>query len=193
MSGVARQSGALMIELLVTLLVVSIGILGLMGLQRGLRVAEVEAYQRTQALLLLSDMATRIEINAGSAGDYRTHSPLGTGKRCPANSPAMTRVQRDRAQWCRDLRGTSEEAGGMAVGSLTGGRGCVRPVENGAPGDFRVTVAWQGLVPLMPPPDAIPCGKGQYDLPTGSACDRHPGACRRFVSAVVRARSLVAP
>ena len=46
-----------MIEVLVTIAIVIIGLLGLLQLQTQLHKSEVESYQRTQALMLLEDMA----------------------------------------------------------------------------------------------------------------------------------------
>ena len=53
------QGGALMIEVLVTIVIVVIGALGLMRIQSQLQQSEMEAYQRTQAVILLNDMAAK--------------------------------------------------------------------------------------------------------------------------------------
>ena len=63
-----RQRGASLIEVLVTLVIVAFGLLGIVGMQARLQVSEMEAYQRSQALLLLNDMANRIAINRQLAG-----------------------------------------------------------------------------------------------------------------------------
>jgi type IV pilus assembly protein PilV len=56
-------------------------------------------------------------------------------------------------------------------------------------GEFMITIAWQGMVPLSAPPATVPCGKDQYDLggTTGCVSDR----CRRVITTVVRIASLV--
>ena len=51
-----RNSGFTMIEVLVSLLVITFGLLGLAGLQTRMQQAEFESYQRSQALVLLYDM-----------------------------------------------------------------------------------------------------------------------------------------
>ena len=47
----SRQRGASLIEVLVTLVIVAFGLLGIVGMQARLQVSEMEAYQRSQALL----------------------------------------------------------------------------------------------------------------------------------------------
>ena len=47
--------GVSLIEVLVTIVILAVGLLGLAGLQMRLQSSEVEAYQRTQASLLLED------------------------------------------------------------------------------------------------------------------------------------------
>ncbi|MDP3678960.1 MAG: prepilin-type N-terminal cleavage/methylation domain-containing protein, partial [Methylotenera sp.] len=54
------QRGALLLEVLVTIVILAIGLLGLAGLQAKLQSSEMESYQRAQALILLNDMASRI-------------------------------------------------------------------------------------------------------------------------------------
>ena len=56
-----------MIEVLVTLVILVFGLLGLAGLQSRAQVAETESYQRTQALVLVRDMADRLSANRAAA------------------------------------------------------------------------------------------------------------------------------
>ncbi len=64
------QGGALLIEILITIVIVIIGTLGLMQMQGRLQKSEMEAYQRTQAMILLNDMASRIAANRQSIASY---------------------------------------------------------------------------------------------------------------------------
>jgi type IV pilus assembly protein PilV len=66
------QGGALMMEVLITIAVVSIGTLGLIDMQARLQKSEMESYQRTQAVMLLNDMTSRISANRGNALSYVT-------------------------------------------------------------------------------------------------------------------------
>ena len=181
----AYQRGVLLIEVLVTMIIVVLGLLGLAGLQVQLQKNEVESYQRSQALLLLNDMANRISTNRNTAASYvtGTANPLGAGMTCP--TAVATVAQVDLREWCLALQGAAEKtAANASVGTLVGGRGCVEAVDQ----DFLITVAWQGLTPLTQPPDSVACGSGSYNGASGSACvdDR----CRRVVTTLVRVANL---
>lgn len=171
-----------MLEVLITLVILAIGLLGLAGLQSRLQASEMEAYQRAQALILLEDMASRITTNRANALNYVTDtaSPLGVGMTCPSDTSTQRKI--DHKEWCDTLQGAAETSGGANVGAMLGGRGCVEDLGGGT---YRVTVAWQGLTPIASP--AVACGQGSYDT-TGTACtaDR----CRRAVSTIVRIATL---
>lgn len=178
----AAQRGGLMIEVLVTIVICIIGLWGLTQVQARLQLSEMESYQRTQALMLLEDMVTRIELNRANAADYvtGTSSPLGVGY--PGNCPAAGTdlATDDQGDWCVALRGAAEQIGSTRVGAMLGARGCV---ESTGTDQYMITVAWQGLAPLDAPPDSVACGKNAFDE-VGSACvdDR----CRRVVTSIVR-------
>ncbi len=164
------QRGALLIEALVAILLVSFGLMALAGLQATMTSAVFESYQRTQALSLMQDMAQRMEANPAAAGSYVTPSALGTGDAQPASCvlAGATRAQVDQCEWSRLLKGASETFGaGTAVGAVLGGRGCVEQLQAPEasagvcqPGVYRVSVAWQGFHATVPP--AVACGQGQY-------------------------------
>lgn len=183
------MAGATMIEVLVTMVIIAFGLLGIAGLQVRLQSSEIEAYQRTQALLLLNDLKWRIEANRLQSAKYAETAPLsapvGAGVACPVPT-APTMAERDLAQWCEALQGAAELTGANPAGAMIGGRGCVEdltPVPATAGQVVRVTVAWQGLTPVAAPAEA--CGSGLYDGP-GCEADR----CRRTVSTIVRLANL---
>ena len=174
------QSGTSMIEVLVTIVILVIGLLGLAGLQARLQTSEMEAYQRAQALVLLSDMASRIAANRPNAVKYVTDpsSPLGGTTACPTST--ATRQEADASTWCNALRGAAETMGGGNVGAMVGGRGCVEALPDGS--SYLVTVAWQGMSPISAPAPA--CGKNLYNGAAGSACAGD--LCRRVLTTIVR-------
>jgi type IV pilus assembly protein PilV len=178
-----RQSGVTLVEVLVTMVILAIGLLGLVGLQARLQVLQSEAYQRAQALMLLKDMAGRISNNRNNAAAYVTGagSPIGVGA-CPTDT--STRRNADVAEWCNLLQGASEETtAGSRVGAMVGGRGCVEDLGGG---QYLVTVAWQGLAPISAPPESVACGLGAYDGGTVCVDD----LCRRVVTSIVRIATL---
>lgn len=190
---IRRESGALMIEILVTIAIVVIGLLGLMQLQGQLQVSEMESYQRTQALMLLDDMANRIATNRANAVSYITDDTVGVGAHTTncGNTTVGALEAKDEAEWCFALKGAAEKSGVTNVGALVGGRGCVESVGTGGIEEYLVTIAWQGLSPIAQPPASIKCGKDLYDLPASSDCATKGDFCRRYVSTIVRIADLV--
>ena len=168
-----------MLEVLITVVVVSLGLLGMAGLQARVQVAEVESYQRAQALLLLTDMVNRISTNRSVPLTYVTTSPLGAGMTCPTTTTTLQ--QNDIVEWCNALQGAAETSGGNKLGAVVGGRGCIADIGGG---EYMVTVAWQGLNPISAPPSSVTCGANAYDGGTGSTCVSD--LCRRVVTTVVR-------
>src|SRR5438132_11066325 len=73
------QCGATVIEVLITIVILAFGLLGLVGLQAKVQLADFESYQRAQAVVLLSDMVDRINANPGTADNYVSASVFGTG------------------------------------------------------------------------------------------------------------------
>ncbi|MDA8127779.1 MAG: type IV pilus modification protein PilV [Betaproteobacteria bacterium] len=183
-----RQRGTSLIEVLVTIVILAIGLLGLAGLQSRLQASEMESYQRAQALVLLNDMASRIEANRAQAANYAAaapvSTPLGAGMTCPA--AGTSQLSQDVAEWCEALQGAAETSGGSAVGAMIGGRGCVETTAT--PGEYLVTVAWQGLTPIANPTGSPTCGAGKYNGAIGSSCTGD--SCRRFVTTIVRIANL---
>ena len=67
-----RNNGFSLIEVLVTIVILLIGLLGLAGLQLRALSSQMESYQRSQALILLKDMAGRIDNNRVNVASYIT-------------------------------------------------------------------------------------------------------------------------
>lgn len=77
-----------MIEVLVSLLVLAIGLLGVAALQfRGFQYSH-EAYLRSQISLLMYDMVDRIRLNPDNADDYLVTDMATTGTP-PACDPSL--------------------------------------------------------------------------------------------------------
>lgn len=173
-----QERGATMIEVLVTLVIVTFGLLGMAGLQARLQASEMESYQRSQALMLLNDMANRIAVNRNNAADYVTASALGFGDDC--DPPGASIAETDLSEWCNALQGAAEKSSvDDNVGAMIGGRGCVEQVGS----DYMVTVVWQGLGPISAPPDSVSCGANAFDQ-AGTPCVND--LCRRYVTTLVR-------
>jgi type IV pilus assembly protein PilV len=175
-SSLHTQHGTTLLEVLITIVILAIGLLGLAGLQARLQSSEMEAYQRSQALVLLNDMASRIATNRTMAASYITGAPLGVGMTCSTDTSSPQKA--DASEWCNALQGAAEILGGGNVGAMVGGRGCVEPLADG--NSYLITVAWQGMTPISVP--AAACGAGKYDGGTVCVDD----LCRRTVTTIVR-------
>ena len=161
-----------MIEVLVSMVILLLGILGLAGLMVTSQRAETESYQRSQALLLLQDMVGRINANRKVAACYittdsTTSAPtfLGVGSTFTPNCAlgtiqADTQANNDMAAWGNLLAGASEQLGGSNAGAMVGARGCISG--NPTTGIYQVSVAWQGIVSTTAAPAGLTCGTGQY-------------------------------
>jgi len=168
------QHGITMLEVLVSIAITVIGLLGLAALHARIGVAEVESFQRAQAVVLMQDMASRIAANRSNAMAYVTATPMGTGQ-SSAVCTALTSAARDLCEWNNQLLGAAESTGGSKVGAMEGARGCVEAVSTTMPRQFRVSVVWQGLVQTVDPA-VTACGSGSYTDPK----------TRRAVSTVVQ-------
>ena len=160
------QRGLSLLEALLAIVILAFGILGLAGLQAKMQSAEVESYARSQALILLDDMAARLNANRANGAAYANAAqPIGTKDGQAANadcSGTKTLVDRDICEWSNALKGSTEIAGGGggAVGTMIGGRGCIEQIAGANPPAYRISVAWQGLSPTVAP--SIGCGAGNY-------------------------------
>jgi type IV pilus assembly protein PilV len=178
-----EQSGFTMIEVLVTIAILVVGLLGLAAMQTLSTLAELESYQRSQALVLVRDMGDRMTANKSQITNYLVNNsglaPEDCGPVTPI-PPSPGDYRLDLCEWNNLLNGASEKADGGAknVGAMIGARGCVVRLD---PVTFLVTVAWQGLSRAGIPKEA--CGQGAY------GDDQN----RRTVSMVVRLGLLDAP
>jgi type IV pilus assembly protein PilV len=165
LSKVNRERGASLLEALITIVILAFGILGLANLQAKMQTVEVESYARSQALVLLDDMAARLSAHRGVAATYVTASPAGTGDTQPTDCSGtlplgVAGVTRDMCEWSNALKGSTELSGSAAVGAMIGGRGCIEQLAGVNPPSYRVTVTWQGLSPTVVP--GVGCAQSLY-------------------------------
>ena len=168
----ARQDGFSLIEVLVTIAILMIGLLGLAALQTNATMAEMEAYQRSQALVLVQDLADRIAANKTHADEYkRTNVGLTyDATNCQTGYTAVS--DQDICEWGNKLNGAAEvTAGGTKVGAMIGARACITEP---TPNYYLITIVWQGIAKTGSASLGTTCGVGFY------------GAQRRLVSLVVR-------
>lgn len=78
----SRQSGVTLIEALVTFVILSVGLLGIVSLQAVSKSAQHQGIQRSKAVMLANDLVERIRINPAGLATYTAGgltTPLGGG------------------------------------------------------------------------------------------------------------------
>ncbi|HEU5295041.1 MAG TPA: type IV pilus modification protein PilV [Burkholderiaceae bacterium] len=163
-----RDAGFTLIEILVTIVVLALGLLGVAGMQARASVTEFESYQRGQALALVRDMQSRLLSSRGvlpgyldksvSASDGSVYFGSGAGAtsfadgagNCPAPvaGDALAIAKHQVCTWAQELLGASVKEGANAIGAMVGARGCLVPVvppQQNALADVYVVVVWQGV------------------------------------------------
>lgn len=164
-----RQKGFSLLEVILTMAILAIGLLGLAGLQARALNAEADSFSRAQAMMFANDMADRmysnlaeVKTSTSAATGYNQQSSgsvkvvFGTGysndcitvanntqalqATCCAGKTSV--AARDLCEWDLALKGTGEALGTTKVGGLTGARACV--FNTGTTGIFQIDVVWQG-------------------------------------------------
>lgn len=164
----SRIHGFAMIEILVTMVVLLVGLLGLAGVTARAGSAEVESYQRVQGILLAQDMVDRLNANRKMASCY---SNGGSGRTvgkgysgtptCAGGTPEAALAVSDVTLWDQLLKGSAETSGSTKLGAMIDARGCIERIDS-ANSIYRISVAWQGLAKTTAPVNALDCGKDQY-------------------------------
>lgn len=167
--------GVGLVELLVTLLIVSVGFLSIAGLQTTAKKANFDALQRTTAVVLAKDIAERMRANPVELMRYLT--PVGgvgggslaqPGQDCTSISPCNPGqlAEYDLWLWEQTMDGVSENREINSVSTNTGGlvspAGCVIGPASGSAGVYTITIVWRGLNELTDL-SADTCGTGTGD------------------------------
>ncbi|OZB60782.1 MAG: type IV pilus modification protein PilV [Lysobacterales bacterium 14-68-21] len=160
----ANQKGVMLLEVMISLLIAAIALLGTVMMMTKSTRGEMESYQRVQALTLVQDMVSRINANRGVATCY---SNGATGVVTNTTIPACTTgtaseqaiANSDLAAWKGRILGAAERSGASNVGAMIGAIGCVDEIDT-LHQVFRVSVSWQGLMATAAP--ALTCGQGNY-------------------------------
>ena len=122
-NSVKSNKGFTLIEVLIAVLVLSIGLLGLAALQaNGLR-SNFGAYTRSQAVILVNDMADRIRANptAATANFYdNINGPAGDPNTCLAADCTIAQIALyDTAVWYDNLQNALPNGTGTVTGNGT--------------------------------------------------------------------------
>lgn len=150
-----RITGVALIEILISLLILSVGVIGLSNVQINAKRVAQEALQRTKASSLASDMLERIRANPKGFANY---NGAEVGRSSASSEPADCRLvacapadvaARDLWEWEQALDGADETRVAddltRQVGGLYLPHGCVITDFGGQAGRVQVTIAWEGF------------------------------------------------
>ena len=170
------QAGVGLIEVMVALLIFSVGMTGLMVTQLAGKKAIHEATQRSIATALIRDVVERMQANprqipayvVNNAGDSEAPLPMPEvdcerGTCTPSQLAAF-----DLWQWESLVLGVAEQQGTRNVGGLVAPRACISYRD----GAVSVAISWLGVTAARDSLDSS-CGSdvvGLYDAP-----DKPPG------------------
>jgi type IV pilus assembly protein PilV len=163
-----RQSGAGLIEVAISLLLLSMGALGLAKMQIGAKRLGFEALQRTEASALAADLLERMRANRSGLDRYQT-TGIGEGSGQQLATPTRN-CDKDKCdhgqwgdwdlwQWEAAINGSAtRDSANAVVGGLVRPIGCVA-VNNGL---VSLEIAWEGYQALSAGTLVSNCGKGLF-------------------------------
>ena len=100
---IKKQSGFTLIESILTLFILTIGILGVAGLQmQGMRSANL-AIQRMAVTVKTQDLFDRMRANSANIADYATSGATNNGCNTGTSCSAAQMVSHDLFMWRNDL------------------------------------------------------------------------------------------
>lgn len=147
------QCGFSLIELLIALIVFSVGLLAIAGLQTVSKQANYEALQRTAASQIAYGLLEDIRVNGNAADIYLGAGELGNGSRGGEPAPncvggvecnAAQKAAHDLWFWEQVLDGNLETNAGAGTGGLVLPTMCITGPVGGGAGIYQVTIAWRG-------------------------------------------------
>ena len=152
-----RAAGFTMIEILVTLVVTAVGMLGLAGFVVRATTLSADSIQRARAAVLLNDMVARLSDNKAIAANFVDANGMNLQLRGAnvISCAGLAGADLQLCQWNNLLAGANDGGSGAA---FLGYRGCV--TRNGADPLYTVTVAWGSLTAGPPPADL--CGQNEF-------------------------------
>jgi type IV pilus assembly protein PilV len=175
---ISSSRGFSLMEALVTMIIILVGLLGIAALQVKAQTAELESYQRAQALILISDIADKLNINRETATCFRITTNTTTGSpyigvsgtaslSCTASTAAYnTQAVNTLPEIDNLLKGTTAQLSGNNVGAMIGARACISydaSTEIGGNPDtglYTIAISWQGMSILSTP--AVNCANNTY-------------------------------
>lgn len=138
--------GFSLIEVMVSLVILVIGLVGIFNLHVVAKRGSFESFQQTQASYYANDIINRMKLNRGEIARYSgaySGAPSAAGKECKGSAICnpVELVAWDLYEWRASFVGTAETVGGKNVGGLDTPTGCISVTDN----TVTVVMAWRGI------------------------------------------------
>lgn len=153
-----HQSGFSLLEMLVALIIFSVGMLAVTGLQTVSKQSNFESVQRTLASQIATGLLEDMRTNGSGIAIYTGSGSIGGGSRgaqpapnCAAGAECNPgqKASFDLWFWEQSLDGSMEITGGVNAGGLVLPTLCVTGPAGGGAGIYVVTVVWRGSASLV--------------------------------------------
>jgi type IV pilus assembly protein PilV len=167
-----HQSGFSLLEMLVALIIFSVGMLAVTGLQTVSKQSNYESVQRTLASQIATGLLEDMRTNGSAIATYTGSGSIGGGSRGARPAPSCAagaecnpaqKAAFDLWFWEQSLDGSHETTGGVNAGGLVLPTLCATGPAGGGAGIYVVTVVWRGSASLASQANN-PCGaaSGNY-------------------------------
>ena len=176
-----HQSGVSLIEVLVTTVVLSIGVLGVAGLGAFAKRSTFEAVQRSVAVEMGYALLEEMRMNKTALATYIATATIGGGTFATEPSPDCDApgANCNEAElaahslwlWERMIDSGMESNAGVESGGLLNPSACIGGPAGGAAGVYTVTVVWRGITEIADS-GLTNCGDGTGLYGTGNAFRR---------------------
>jgi type IV pilus assembly protein PilV len=168
-----RQHAFSLIELLVSMVIFSVGLLSVAGLQMVAKKSNHESLQRTTASHIAYGLLEEMRTNGGGIATYLAAPDLGGGQLASLPVPdcnnaaapcsAAQKATNDLWFWEQVLDGEQEVGTEGATGGILTPTLCIDGPAGGGAGTYAVAIAWRGSVSLENSDiDVCGAGTGQY-------------------------------
>lgn len=157
----SKRNGFSLIEVMVSLVILVIGLIGIFNLHIVSKQGSFESFQQTQASYLASDILNRMRLNSSQLAQYASGSPYSgnpstVSQSCEGGtlcSPAQMALW-DIFEWQSSFTGASEVINNNNVGGLDSATGCIAINGN----VVTVTMSWKAIRSSSDAGDVNACG-----------------------------------
>ncbi|MEZ9367853.1 type IV pilus modification protein PilV [Shewanella sp. 10N.286.51.B2] len=153
-----KRNGFSLIEVMVSLVILTVGLIGIFNLHIVSKRGSFESFQQTQASYYANDIINRMKLNPSQLANYAgTYSgaPAGTPPNCTtATCDTADMLAWDLYEWRSSFTGADEVIGTQNVGGLDTATACVIVNNN----TVNVIMSWKGIRKTSDAGDTDDCG-----------------------------------